>query len=76
MTKEEKQAKNNLRNFLENLARLSRQYGLEIGGCGDCGSPWVAPMDKGSGVVFALQHLTYCHECEKYGEYGQHGGCI
>ena len=27
--------------FLTELGQLSKRYGMEIGGCGDCGSPWV-----------------------------------
>lgn len=73
MTKEEKQAKNNLRNFLANLTRLTHQYGLEIGGCGDCGSPWVVRQGN---LAYDLEHLYYCRECKTYGEYGQHSGCF
>ena len=27
--------------FLAGLADLREKYGMEIDGCGDCGSPWI-----------------------------------
>lgn len=30
--------------FLAELTALSRKYGLEIGACGCCKSPWVTPV--------------------------------
>lgn len=30
--------------FLAELAVLRETYGLEIGGCGECGSPWVTDV--------------------------------
>lgn len=30
-----------LKAFVADLTKLSEQYGFWIGGCGDCGSPWV-----------------------------------
>ncbi len=33
--------------FLRALGELSRKHGFVIGGCGDCGSPWVTPLDAG-----------------------------
>lgn len=34
-----------LRMFLSELAVLRQEYGLEVGGCGECGSPWVRDVD-------------------------------
>lgn len=31
--------------FMAELAVLREQYGLEIGGCGECGSPWVYDVE-------------------------------
>jgi hypothetical protein len=35
-----------LRLFLAELGVLREQYGFEIGGCGECGSPWVRDLDE------------------------------
>ena len=32
---------NNKVNFLRELTALTRRYGIAIGGCGCCGSPWL-----------------------------------
>lgn len=37
--------KEKLNKFLEELSELSNKYGFAIGGCGCCGSPWVATID-------------------------------
>jgi hypothetical protein len=33
--------------FLEELSELTRKYGITIGGCGCCGSPWLMEMEDG-----------------------------
>lgn len=33
--------------FLKELTELTQKYGLEIGGCGCCGSPWVLEIESG-----------------------------
>lgn len=30
-----------IKNFLKDLAELTKQHGIEIGGCGCCGSPYL-----------------------------------
>jgi hypothetical protein len=32
--------------FLKDLTELSIKHNLVIGGCGCCGSPWIASMDR------------------------------
>ncbi len=41
MTSEERE-----REFLAELTKLSQKYGMHIGGCGCCDSPWVAPNSQ------------------------------
>ena len=33
-----------IESFMVELADLTNKYGLEVGGCGDCGSAWVADV--------------------------------
>lgn len=35
---------NRLEEFLKELSELTKKYGLEICGCGCCGSPWIADL--------------------------------
>ena len=35
--------------FLADLAALTEKHGIEIGGCGCCGSPWLKKTDKRQG---------------------------
>ena len=39
--------------FLRALTALAHEYGLKIGGCGCCDSPWVKPLAEGD------EHLAY-----------------
>ena len=39
----------NLAAFLADLAALTEKHGIEIGGCGCCGSPWLKKTDKRQG---------------------------
>ena len=41
--------KDNVREFLRELSKLSRRYKISIGGCGCCGSPFLTPMGKSDG---------------------------
>jgi len=50
--------------FLKELAELTQKHGLEIGGCGDCGSPWIVTADDSGETL--LEHLAYCEECSTY----------
>jgi len=36
--------------FLKGLAKLAKQTGFRIGGCGCCGSPWATRDERGSVV--------------------------
>ena len=48
--------------FLNELAALTHKHQFIIGGCGECGSPWVHDVTDGRD---ALVHLTYAQ-----GRYG------
>lgn len=52
----------NLKEFLDELSELTQKYGLEIGGCGCCGSPWVEETEGDRTV----DGLTYNREQKKY----------
>lgn len=54
MTTEAEDREQRLRLFLAELAVLRGEYGLEIGGCGECGSPYVTDLDGGSQVGLFL----------------------
>ena len=60
--------------FLKDLAALTEKYGLEIGGCGECDSPWVCDVG-GNGANF-VGHLTYDRARKFYGEYAYEGGRV
>lgn len=32
--------------FIKDLTKLSRRYGVQIGGCGCCGSPFLGDIQK------------------------------
>jgi hypothetical protein len=40
MSKEEKAGKEKLKRFLGELSDLTQRYNIEIGGLGECGSPF------------------------------------
>ena len=49
-----KEDMNKVENFLKELTELTSKYGIEIRGCGCCGSPWIT-----DGKEILLDHLTY-----------------
>lgn len=56
-----------LETFLTELAALTQKHGLEIGGCGDCGSPWIEPVSQNVNQAdIVLEHLTYCQDHKRY----------
>jgi hypothetical protein len=42
---ETQEIENKLKNFLTELSDLSNKYGLYIGGCGCCGSPFISSIE-------------------------------
>lgn len=59
--------------FLKELTELTQKHGLKIGGCGDCGSPWVCDLkERGSNQI---DHLYYCPEHKVYGAMKDHKEC-
>lgn len=49
--------------FLEELTELSKKYGIGIGGCGCCGSPFL--YDLNSGVMIGTE-LDLGEDLESY----------
>lgn len=37
-------SEDNVKSFLDELLILTKKYGIEIGGCGCCQSPWLTPI--------------------------------
>lgn len=59
--------------FLRELTALTQKHGLKIGGCGECGSPWVCDIkDRGPSQI---EHLHYCPAHKEYGAYDDHKDC-
>lgn len=54
--------KSNVKDFLEDLHKLSDKYDCYIGGCGCCGSPWVMSSEGKE----LLDNLNWDFESEKY----------
>ena len=50
--------------FLKELTELTNKYGIAIGGCGCCGSPWV--YDTTSDDGFLIDNLEYDESKKKY----------
>jgi hypothetical protein len=61
-----------LQGFLEGMRRLTRRYGVAVGGSGDLGSPWVHAAKDGTVL---MENLTYCKKCAKYGPNADHADC-
>lgn len=57
-----------LEGFLKELSAVSNKYGLTIGGCGCCGSPWVSDFRDTPGHYITNDyggedaHLTWCSD--------------
>jgi hypothetical protein len=58
-------------NFLKALAKISKKYGVEIGGCGCQGSPYVS--DKKGRVL--VEGLMFCKLHDRYGPSAEHYHC-
>lgn len=61
--------------FLKELDELTKRYGMKIGGCGDCESPWVIPLNGNYTGPNLVDHLHYCCEHQAYGAYADHRDC-
>lgn len=57
---------NRLKNFLTELAELTEKYGLSIGACGCCGSPWIVDLKLDETVA---DGLSYDAKEKKYTAY-------
>lgn len=64
-----------VRKYLEALAALGKEHGFKIGGCGECGSPWVTDLYEKRSSSTHIEHLTWCRSCDKYGAYDDHKDC-
>ena len=45
-----------LNQFLKELSILTQKYGIEIGGCGCCGSPWLWDNNAGKESAANLEY--------------------
>lgn len=50
-----------LQGFLTELGELSKRYGIEIGGCGCCGSPYLDYIDENMGEKETATDLSCEH---------------
>ena len=60
---------NDVAGFLKALAELTKEYQIAIGGCGDCGSPWLdaKPYHKFyQADAYVGEHLTWDAETQTY----------
>ena len=48
--------KEKLEAFLKELAELTNKYGLSIGGCGCCGSPWIEDINTREYIDYGLTY--------------------
>jgi hypothetical protein len=48
-----------LYSFLDELAKLTKKYKFEIGGCGCCGSPFVRDLKYKDNYVYVASDLKY-----------------
>ena len=53
----------NMQNFLDDLAEITKKYGIKICGCGCCGSPWLRDMTQNRDIA---DQLTYDEQLERY----------
>jgi hypothetical protein len=75
VSKEQRAGRAKLKKFLAELGELTERHGIKIGGCGECGSPWVipdTPRYRGGNLV---DHLHYCDTHKAYGPYAEHRDC-
>lgn len=61
--------------FLDDLTKLSREYRLQIGGCGCCGSPWIINIKGGKDayryfVDYGLERLEWKSTAEGHSDKG------
>lgn len=51
--------------FLSRLSELTKELKINIGGCGDCGSPWLADIEDEA--LELGNELTWDNEAQTYG---------
>ena len=51
--------KSKLDKFLEELSVLTKKYGIEIGGCGCCGSPYLVDRHEGTDLCYNIFEEAY-----------------
>ena len=52
--------------FVCGLSELTKRYGLAVGGCGCCGSPFLENLMDSDDNLYVVENLKYSSETGKY----------